>query len=160
MIGAKPDRPRALRLTAQYADYWNVFPCSQPGQIIPMLEAVDAACIKAGRDPSTLQRTSTVLFDFLSRPKALLLRLGGTSGRPQGRYPAAHRKLPTLCVPSPAQALAMCKSGLIPIRSQASRHLLRCSNCSTGIDGKFGFSAPNLNDRTVSRLAAPDKPWG
>jgi alkanesulfonate monooxygenase SsuD/methylene tetrahydromethanopterin reductase-like flavin-dependent oxidoreductase (luciferase family) len=73
MIGAKPDRPRALRLTAQYADYWNVFPCSRPERIAPMREAVDAACQKAGRDPATLQRTSTVLFDLPVAPKGASL---------------------------------------------------------------------------------------
>jgi alkanesulfonate monooxygenase SsuD/methylene tetrahydromethanopterin reductase-like flavin-dependent oxidoreductase (luciferase family) len=91
MIGAKPDRPRALRLAAQYADYWNVFPCSQPGQIIPMLEAVDAACTKAGRDPSTLQMTSAVLFDLPVTPKGASLAAwrnfrtasGPVSGSPQ-----------------------------------------------------------------------------
>ena len=134
MIGAKPDKPRALRLTAQYADYWNVFPCSQPGKIVPMLEAVDAACVKAGRDPATLQRTSTVLFDLPVTPKALLSRRGGTSERPQHRYPAAHRRLPTRCGPSPAQASVMCRSGSIPIRSRASKLSRRCWNCSIAIE--------------------------
>jgi alkanesulfonate monooxygenase SsuD/methylene tetrahydromethanopterin reductase-like flavin-dependent oxidoreductase (luciferase family) len=73
MIGAKPDKPRGLRLTAQYADYWNIFTCSQPERIVPMLQAVDAACAKAGRDPATLQRTSTVLFDVPATPKGSAL---------------------------------------------------------------------------------------
>lgn len=73
MIGAKPDKPRALRLTAQYADCWNVFPCSRPEQIVPMMQAVDAACTKVGRDPTTLQRTSTVLFDVPVTPNGASL---------------------------------------------------------------------------------------
>jgi len=64
MIGARPDRPRALRLTAQYADYWNIFAINQVENLTPALEAVDAACAKVGRDPATLQRTVTVLVDF------------------------------------------------------------------------------------------------
>ncbi|HSI01940.1 MAG TPA: LLM class flavin-dependent oxidoreductase [Reyranella sp.] len=64
MIGAKPDRPRALRLTAQYADYWNVFAINRAEALAPMTQAVDAACRKFGRDPATLQRTVTVVVEF------------------------------------------------------------------------------------------------
>ena len=58
MIGAKPNRPRVLRLTAQYADYWNTF--HEPGSLALARAAVDAACTKAGRDPASLLRTVTV----------------------------------------------------------------------------------------------------
>ena len=64
MIGAKPDRPRALRLTAQYADYWNAFAVNQPDAVAPMRQAVDAACRKFGRDPTTLRRTLTVMVEL------------------------------------------------------------------------------------------------
>jgi len=64
MIGAKPDRPRALRLTAQYADYWNIFAINQVEALRPALAAVDAACAKTRRDPSTLRRTATILVDL------------------------------------------------------------------------------------------------
>lgn len=64
MIGAKPDRPRALRLTAQYAEYWNAFHVNRPDMVAPMRQAVDAACAKAGRDPATLQRTVTTIVDL------------------------------------------------------------------------------------------------
>ncbi len=64
MIGARQDRPRALRLTAQYADYWNIFAVNQVENVVPALAAVDAACVKAGRDPATLQRTVSVLVDL------------------------------------------------------------------------------------------------
>jgi len=67
MIGARPDRPRALRLTAQYADCWHVF-CSHPQRILPMLKVVDDASTKIGRSPSTLQRTSTVMIDLPVTP--------------------------------------------------------------------------------------------
>ena len=58
MIGARATRPRALRLTAEYAEYWNMF--LQPGSLPVARDAVDAACAKAGRDPATLKRTVTV----------------------------------------------------------------------------------------------------
>lgn len=68
MIGARPDRPRALRLTAQYADYWNIFAVNQAENLVPALAALDAACVKAGRDPATLQRTVSVMVDPLGSP--------------------------------------------------------------------------------------------
>jgi len=64
MIGARVDRPRALRLTAEYADYWNGFGVNQVDRLPPILQALDAACAKAGRAPSTLQRTITLLVDL------------------------------------------------------------------------------------------------
>jgi alkanesulfonate monooxygenase SsuD/methylene tetrahydromethanopterin reductase-like flavin-dependent oxidoreductase (luciferase family) len=63
LIGAEPNRPRALRLTAQYADYWNIFAVNQVTNLAPAREAMDAACVKSGRDPATL-RTVTVLIDL------------------------------------------------------------------------------------------------
>jgi alkanesulfonate monooxygenase SsuD/methylene tetrahydromethanopterin reductase-like flavin-dependent oxidoreductase (luciferase family) len=64
MIGARPDRPRALRLTARYADYWNIFAFNHLDVLTPALEAMDAACAKFVRDPKTLQRTATLLVDL------------------------------------------------------------------------------------------------
>ena len=94
MIGAKPDKPRALRLTAQYADYWNMFTCSQPERIVPMLQAVDAACTKTGRDPATLQRTSTVLFDVPVTPRGASLAAWRKFRAAAGPEPAVRRKWP------------------------------------------------------------------
>ena len=73
MIGARADRPRALRLTAQYADYWHRFYNAE--NLAASLTAVDAACVRVGRDPATLQRTVTVLVD-----------LPGTPGQPSGEW--------------------------------------------------------------------------
>ncbi len=73
MIGARFDRPRALRLTAQYADYWHGY--YRPETLAPALAALDAACGKAGRDPATLQRTVTMLVD-----------LPGAVGQPTGEW--------------------------------------------------------------------------
>ena len=64
LIGAAPNRPRALRLTAQYADYWNIFSVNEVTNLAPAREAMDAACVKAGRDPAMLQLTVTVLIDL------------------------------------------------------------------------------------------------
>jgi probable F420-dependent oxidoreductase len=62
LIGAR--QPRTLRLAAQYADYWNGLGVNQPEKLAPEREVVDAACIKVGRDPTTLQRTSFMLVDL------------------------------------------------------------------------------------------------
>jgi probable F420-dependent oxidoreductase len=86
LIGAEPNRPRALRLTAQYADYWNIFSINQVANLAPAREAVDTACVAAGRDPATLQRTVTVLIDLPgaeSDPAA-----GGISRYRASRMPA------------------------------------------------------------------------
>ncbi len=62
MIGTTGDR--MLRLTARYADSWNVYysPVRNRAHCIPPLrEKVDEACRDEGRDPITLQRTASVL---------------------------------------------------------------------------------------------------
>jgi alkanesulfonate monooxygenase SsuD/methylene tetrahydromethanopterin reductase-like flavin-dependent oxidoreductase (luciferase family) len=62
LIGAR--QPHMLRLTAQYADYWNIVRINDVENLIPVREAVNAACSKVGRDPATLQRTLTLLVDL------------------------------------------------------------------------------------------------
>ena len=58
LIGtARPDRPRMLRLCAQYADYWNIVWANQMADLLPALQAIDASCAKTGRDPATLRRS-------------------------------------------------------------------------------------------------------
>ncbi len=55
--------PRMLDLTARYADQWNVWfseTNNELEQLRPLLARVDAACIAAGRDPRTLERTAAV----------------------------------------------------------------------------------------------------
>ena len=63
LIGPRAGSPRMLGLMARYADYWTAFNVSQLEPYLPMREAVDAACAKAGRDPATLARTLTVSID-------------------------------------------------------------------------------------------------
>ena len=62
MVGTKG--PKMLRLTARYADIWNVYWTStnnSPDGVPPLRERVDAACAEVGRDPTTLQRSVSVL---------------------------------------------------------------------------------------------------
>jgi alkanesulfonate monooxygenase SsuD/methylene tetrahydromethanopterin reductase-like flavin-dependent oxidoreductase (luciferase family) len=59
--------PRMLRITARYADLWNVYFTRTGNRAsgIPEIRAeVDAACVDVGRDPATLGRTATVYVDF------------------------------------------------------------------------------------------------
>jgi alkanesulfonate monooxygenase SsuD/methylene tetrahydromethanopterin reductase-like flavin-dependent oxidoreductase (luciferase family) len=52
-----------MRLTAQYADMWQwvmAFGRNTPDQVPPMRDAVDAACLRVGRDPASLARTLSV----------------------------------------------------------------------------------------------------
>lgn len=60
LIGTLLTGTRMLRLTAQYADLWNGFLCygrNWPDVLPPLHAAIDAACIRHGRDPATLGRT-------------------------------------------------------------------------------------------------------
>lgn len=58
---------RMLGLTAKYADQWNGY-FSHTGNSaagLPALrERIDAACVAAGRDPATLERTATALISL------------------------------------------------------------------------------------------------
>jgi alkanesulfonate monooxygenase SsuD/methylene tetrahydromethanopterin reductase-like flavin-dependent oxidoreductase (luciferase family) len=62
LIGAH--QPRMFRLLAQYADLWNGYGVNNVEHIAPLREAVDSACIKAGRNPATLERTIMLLVDL------------------------------------------------------------------------------------------------
>ena len=54
MVGAF--RPKMLRLTAQYADWWNVS-STGVGAYRRMAAELDRACAELGRDPATVRRT-------------------------------------------------------------------------------------------------------
>lgn len=83
LIGARAGSPRMLRLCATHADQWNgwiAYGRSHPDEVAPMREAVDRACLDAGRDPASLGRTLTVGAAMLGR------RLGSAdalSGSPE-----------------------------------------------------------------------------
>lgn len=62
MIGSR--RPRMDRLAARYADIWNGSWHNRAALLRPRMEAVDAACIEIGRDPTSLKRTAGVMIDL------------------------------------------------------------------------------------------------
>jgi alkanesulfonate monooxygenase SsuD/methylene tetrahydromethanopterin reductase-like flavin-dependent oxidoreductase (luciferase family) len=65
LIGTSGEK--MLRLTAKYADQWNgwlVRGRNTPESIAEVRANVDAACADVGRDPATLQRTVTLMFDL------------------------------------------------------------------------------------------------
>lgn len=64
LIGARPNRPRALRLAAQYADYWNMYSLGAADDLLSARLAVDEACARHSRDPSTLKRTISTYIDL------------------------------------------------------------------------------------------------
>jgi probable F420-dependent oxidoreductase len=70
LIGAQADRLRALRLTAQYADYWNMFIGTGDEDFTAVHKAVDEACVKAGRDPATLHMTASAMIDLPGSEKS------------------------------------------------------------------------------------------
>lgn len=66
MIGALASKPRMLGLVAKHADWWNgwlLHSRSHPDEMPALNDAVEAACAKVGRDPSTLARTVGIGID-------------------------------------------------------------------------------------------------
>lgn len=58
---------RMMRLTAKYADHWNVWVnvTGNRASGVPALKAkMDAICEEIGRDPATLERSCAVMVDF------------------------------------------------------------------------------------------------
>ena len=66
MIGTTGEK--MLRLTAGYADWWNVDWRNRPEDVLPHRGAVDAACAEVGRDPATLVRTAGIMVDLPGYP--------------------------------------------------------------------------------------------
>jgi probable F420-dependent oxidoreductase len=61
LVGASG--PRMLDITSRLADSWNGA-CNTADRYAPLREKVDAACLAAGRDPASLERTVAVLIDY------------------------------------------------------------------------------------------------
>jgi alkanesulfonate monooxygenase SsuD/methylene tetrahydromethanopterin reductase-like flavin-dependent oxidoreductase (luciferase family) len=57
LLGAK--QPRMMELTARYADAWNGDWLPDPEDFTPMMAALDEACLRVGREPTSLVRTSS-----------------------------------------------------------------------------------------------------
>src|SRR5450759_5835498 len=55
---------------APYVQAWNSDWTNRPGELPPLRERVDAACLDVGRDPSTLGRTAGVVIDLPVRDPA------------------------------------------------------------------------------------------
>ncbi|HEX3722984.1 MAG TPA: LLM class flavin-dependent oxidoreductase [Nitrolancea sp.] len=62
MIGA--NRPRMMRLTAQFADSWNANGLGQVAGLTPKRAALEAAAAEVGRDPASLEVTGGVNIAF------------------------------------------------------------------------------------------------
>jgi probable F420-dependent oxidoreductase len=58
MVGSSG--PRMLKLTAEYADLWNVGYMGQPETMAEPLARIDAACREVGRDPATMGVTALI----------------------------------------------------------------------------------------------------
>ncbi|HUG14575.1 MAG TPA: LLM class flavin-dependent oxidoreductase [Thermomicrobiales bacterium] len=59
--------PRMLGLAARHADAWNAYftrIANRASGVPAVREIVDAACVEAGRDPATLERTVAAFVDF------------------------------------------------------------------------------------------------
>jgi len=58
MVGA--DKPRMLKLTAQYADLWNTCYMGKPETLADRRTKIEAACHETKRDPATLGVTALI----------------------------------------------------------------------------------------------------
>lgn len=91
MIGTRGER--MLRLTARYADLWNVwlaFGRNDPADLAASRVAVDGACQEVGRDPASLGRTAAVMVDPTGRAGAPVIRVrAGIAPTPIAGAPAA-----------------------------------------------------------------------
>lgn len=83
LIGALATKKRMLGLIAQYADLWNgwlVASRSHPDEVPPLTAALDAACVAAGREPSTVGRTIGIMVD--QRPEHQRTPYTGAGAQP------------------------------------------------------------------------------
>jgi alkanesulfonate monooxygenase SsuD/methylene tetrahydromethanopterin reductase-like flavin-dependent oxidoreductase (luciferase family) len=58
--------PRMMRLMVEYADAWNRDRINDVDMLLGLEAEVDAACVAAGRDPSTLGRVVGIQVDMLN----------------------------------------------------------------------------------------------
>ncbi|HJU51957.1 MAG TPA: LLM class flavin-dependent oxidoreductase [Acidimicrobiia bacterium] len=77
MIGS--NRPRMLGIALPYVDWWNSWYSNfdnDPQQVGGLVARIEAACLDAGRDPSTLQKSVAIYIHLEER--SLSRRTGGT----------------------------------------------------------------------------------
>jgi len=101
--------PRSLRLTARYADEYNMS-SARPDQCVNAFVRLDAECRKIGRDPATVRRSAMVGLlvgadqaEFERRVEAQLAMVGDT-GRGAAEWLDVHR--PRWIAGTPDQARA------------------------------------------------------
>jgi len=77
-----------LRLTARYADQWNLDRKNDLDEVIALQEKVDGVCREVGRDPSTLGRVIGIQIDLPGfsrtpfRPRQFLVPPWPLTGEP------------------------------------------------------------------------------
>jgi alkanesulfonate monooxygenase SsuD/methylene tetrahydromethanopterin reductase-like flavin-dependent oxidoreductase (luciferase family) len=57
-------QPRMMDLTARYADQWNTAWWGDTDGYTERVADLDAACVREGRDPSTIVKTAGIIIDF------------------------------------------------------------------------------------------------
>jgi len=76
---------RMMGIAAEYADRWNAWlprggvgspASSMPEALVPLLARIDEACLAAGRDPSTLERSAAVAVDTGGSASGLVSQWG------------------------------------------------------------------------------------
>ena len=121
--------PRMLRLTAQYADMWNIGYLSHPDTFGDPLAKLNIACGEVGRDPATLEKTVLVALAFLDLgvPEDWMNETGYLSGSAEDVAAAMHHyeqigvaHLMFHCAPYNAAALGRLAEALRIYRSRAS----------------------------------------
>ena len=74
-----------MGIAAEYADRWNAWlprggvgspASSMPEALVPLLARIDEACLAAGRDPSTLERSAAVAVDTGGSASGLVSQWG------------------------------------------------------------------------------------
>jgi alkanesulfonate monooxygenase SsuD/methylene tetrahydromethanopterin reductase-like flavin-dependent oxidoreductase (luciferase family) len=60
LIGCEPGSPRMLKLTAQYADLWNIGYMGKPETMAEPLVKIREACHAVGRDSATIGMTALI----------------------------------------------------------------------------------------------------
>ena len=142
MIGAKG--PRMLRVAARHADIWSWYAeeRSDVEESAPLLEALVAACVEAGRDPATIGRSAGVVVEPTtitgSEAKGFGVPIRGSSAE------IAERLVPS--GPAGSRRWRSC-SGL-----RRRPHWTPCSRCSSSWTGRGREGSRSLPPRPRCRL--------